>query len=87
MCMPSRADLFGIAYLEAWAYGKPVIGAQIGGIGDIISHNVDGLLVPFGARASLADALAELLASPTPPHPRRARPRQSDQPQHLGPRL
>ncbi len=64
LCMPSRADSFGIAYLEAWAYGKPVLGAQIGGIGDIISHGEDGLLVPFGAPGALAAALAELLDSP-----------------------
>ena len=65
LCMPSRADSFGIAYLEAWAYGKPVIGAQIGGMGDIISHGEDGLLVPFGAPGALAAALAELLDNPT----------------------
>ena len=64
LCMPSRADSFGIAYLEAWAYGKPVIGAQIAGIGDIIAHGEDGLLVPFGAPGALAEALAALLDNP-----------------------
>lgn len=64
LCMPSRADSFGIAYLEAWAYGKPVIGARVGGIQDIITHMEDGLLVPFGAPGALADALTWLLADP-----------------------
>ncbi|MCW5850194.1 MAG: glycosyltransferase family 4 protein [Anaerolineae bacterium] len=64
LCMPSRADSFGIAYLEAWAYGKPVIGAHIAGIGDIIAHGEDGLLVPFGAPSALAEALADLLDNP-----------------------
>ncbi len=62
MCLPSRADSFGIAYLEAWAYGKPVIGARVAGIADVIADGEDGLLVPFGAPDALADALARLLA-------------------------
>ncbi len=28
LVMPSRTDSFGIVYLEAWLYGKPVIGAR-----------------------------------------------------------
>lgn len=64
MVMPSRADSFGIAYLEAWAYGRPVIGARIGGISDIIDDGGDGLLVPFGDSAVLAVALTALLDDP-----------------------
>ena len=62
MCLPSRADSFGIAYLEAWMYGKPVVGARVAGIADVIADGEDGLLVPFGAPEALADALARLLA-------------------------
>lgn len=61
LVMPSRADSFGIAYLEAWAYGRPVIGARIGGIQDVIQDGEDGLLVAFGDSAALAWALAALL--------------------------
>lgn len=64
LAMPSRADSFGIAYLEAWAYGRPVIGARIGGIQDVIDDGQDGLLVAFGDSAGLASALAALLADP-----------------------
>jgi len=45
--MPSRSDAFGIAYLEAWASGKPVIGANIGATPEVINDNKDGLLVKF----------------------------------------
>jgi glycosyltransferase involved in cell wall biosynthesis len=62
--MPSRTDSFGIAYLEAWLYGKPVIGAQTWGVMDVIQDGVDGLLVPFGDVDRLATALAELLDDP-----------------------
>ncbi len=59
--MPSRVDAFGIVFLEAWAYGIPVIGAAAGGIPGVIEHNVDGLLVPFGDVDKLADSIADLL--------------------------
>lgn len=64
LAMPSRADSFGIAYLEAWAYRKPVIGARIAGIADVITDGEDGRLVPFGEPGLLAAALAHLLDNP-----------------------
>ena len=62
--MPSRVDSFGIVYLEAWAYGVPVIGCYAGGVPDVISDGRDGLLVDFGDQASLATAIEKLLANP-----------------------
>lgn len=62
--MPSRVDSFGIVYLEAWLYGKPVIGAQTWGVNDVITHGADGLLVPFGDTPALATGIATLLDDP-----------------------
>jgi glycogen synthase len=59
--MPSRSDTFGIVFLEAWAYGVPVIGADAGGIPDVVAHGDDGLLVPFGDRQALAGSIECLL--------------------------
>lgn len=59
--MPSRTDSFGIVFLEAWTYGKPVIGARAGGPQEIIEHEGDGLLVPFGDVEALAREIARLL--------------------------
>lgn len=64
VAMPSRTDSFGIIYLEAWLYHKPVIGARAWGIGDVIADGVDGVLVPFGDVAALTEALARLLDDP-----------------------
>ena len=62
--MPSRIDSFGIAYLEAWANGKPVVGANAWGIGDVITDGEDGMLAPFGDVAVLEAKLRILLDHP-----------------------
>jgi glycosyltransferase involved in cell wall biosynthesis len=59
--MPSRSDAFGIAYLEAWASGKPVIGANIGAIPEVINDKVDGLLVQFDNQSDIAKKVVHLL--------------------------
>ena len=37
-----------MSVLESYAYGKPVIGADIGGIPELIVDGTDGFLVPSG---------------------------------------
>ena len=59
--MPSRSDAFGIAYLEAWAAGKPVIGANIGATPEVIRDNIDGLLVEFDSPKDIAEKVIKLL--------------------------
>ena len=62
--MPSRVETFGIVYLEAWLYDKPVIGAAAGGVPEVIADGTTGYLVPFGDVPMLADRIARLLADP-----------------------
>lgn len=64
LVLPSRVDSFGIVLLEAWAHGKPVIGARAGGIPGVIDDGVDGLLVPWGDASALAGAINVLLTDP-----------------------
>ncbi|MHA1269416.1 MAG: glycosyltransferase family 4 protein [Candidatus Helarchaeota archaeon] len=59
--MPSRSDAYGIAFLEAFACKKPVIGANIGATPEIIQNNVNGLLIPFGSPKELGNAIIKLL--------------------------
>ena len=61
--MPSRSDAFGIAFLEAWAAGKPVIGADIGATSEVIRNQIDGLLVRFNDKDEICKAVLKLLKS------------------------
>ncbi len=64
LVLPSTEESFGIVFLEAWAHGKPVIGANAGAIATLIADDVDGLLFQPENPASLAAAISTLLANP-----------------------
>ena len=59
--MPSRSDAFGISFLEAWATGKPVIGANIGATPEVINDQQDGLLVEFDNHNDISEKVLNLL--------------------------
>ena len=62
--LPSSGEGFGLVYLEAMAYGKPVIGGAHGGALDVVEDGVTGWLVPHGDIERLSRALESLLADP-----------------------
>ncbi len=53
-------EMLGVVQLEAMTFGKPVIASRIGGIVDTVADEVNGLLVPPGDAASLAQAILRL---------------------------
>ena len=59
--MPSHGEGFGVVFLEAMAYGKPVIGGDHGGTPDIIQEGVNGFLVRYGDIDTLAERIIHLL--------------------------
>jgi glycosyltransferase involved in cell wall biosynthesis len=61
-CLPSRAEPFGIAILEAGVYRLPVIASRVGGVPEIISDEETGLLVPPDDQPALTAALRRLLS-------------------------
>jgi glycosyltransferase involved in cell wall biosynthesis len=60
--VPSVLEPFGLIVLQAIAAGRPVIGANAGGIPEIIRDGVTGVLVPPEDPPALADAIDKLLA-------------------------
>ncbi|MBN3824749.1 glycosyltransferase [Burkholderia sp. Ac-20384] len=61
---PSRFESFGLVFLEAMREGKPVIGCAAGGMPEVVSHDISGLLVTPGDSKSLAQAIRTLANSP-----------------------
>ncbi len=59
--LPSRSDSFGIVLLEAWANGAANVGYRAGGVGWVIRHEQDGLLVKCCEVDGLATALVRLV--------------------------
>ncbi|HWG57114.1 MAG TPA: glycosyltransferase family 4 protein [Gaiellaceae bacterium] len=61
LVLPSRSEGLGRVILEAFARGRAVVGTRIGGIPDLVEHDVTGMLVESGDTDALADALAQVL--------------------------
>ncbi len=59
-CMPYAYEGFGIAILEAMAFGLPAIGCQNGAASETIRHGINGFLLSPGDHAGLAPRLASL---------------------------
>jgi glycosyltransferase involved in cell wall biosynthesis len=58
---PSLEEPQGLAILEAYAAGVPVVASRTGGILEMLDHEVDGLLVEPGDDRGLAEAIRRLL--------------------------
>lgn len=59
--MPSRQEGFGIVFLEAMIFGRPVIGGNHGGTPEVIADKVNGYLVDHGDIPTLTDRVKQLL--------------------------
>lgn len=56
---------FGIVYLEAQSFGKPVIGSRTGGVVEAVHDGVTGLLVEPKDTVGIQRAVLRLLSDPT----------------------
>jgi glycosyltransferase involved in cell wall biosynthesis len=59
--LPSRAEAFGIAAVEASAVGLPVIAAHIGGLADIVADGITGYQIEPGNVQQLQSLLYGLM--------------------------
>ena len=63
--LPSHREGLPTVILEAQAAGKPVVGASVTGIVDVVVDGETGLLFPVGDVPALADTLARLIPDKT----------------------
>ncbi len=61
LVLPSRSEPFGIVLIEAFAFGKPVVATQVGGIPEIVCDGLNGLLVPPNNAEALSAAILRVL--------------------------
>jgi glycosyltransferase involved in cell wall biosynthesis len=63
-CLPSWAEGFPNAVMEAMAAERPVVATAVGGCRELLEHGANGLLVPPRAPERLAEALARIFDDP-----------------------
>jgi len=61
---PSGYESFGIAFVEAWAVKKPVIGCWGGAVPWVVDAGRNGLLVEYQNERLLAEAILQLFGNP-----------------------
>ena len=59
-CLPSRFEAFGIAYVEAWSYGLPVVAGDCAAVAELVRDGKDGLLVAHSPEAVIRAILTLL---------------------------
>lgn len=65
LCAPSLGgESFGMVLTEAFAAGTPVVASDITGYKDVVRDGLDGLLVPPGDPAALAEAMRAIALDP-----------------------
>ncbi|HEX6576204.1 MAG TPA: glycosyltransferase family 4 protein [Gemmatimonadaceae bacterium] len=61
---PSRSEGLGTSIIDAMALGVPPVAFAVGGIPEVIEHEVSGILVPAGDVRSMAKWVARLAGDP-----------------------
>jgi glycosyltransferase involved in cell wall biosynthesis len=60
--MPSRTEATPLALLESMNLGKPIVASGVGDIPDIITHGIEGIIVPKEDIGALSNAISRVLS-------------------------
>ncbi len=63
--LASRQEGMPVTLMEATSMGLPIVATSVGGVPQVITDEVEGLIVPPGDPEKLADALQRVAADPT----------------------
>ncbi len=63
--MPSRWEGLGVVAVQAAMMGRPIVGTDTGGLGEVNLHDRTGLVVEPESPESIADSIAALLDNPS----------------------
>ncbi len=63
--LSDNVETFPLSFLEAQACGVPVVGMNIGGVGETLIHGGTGLVVKQGDMRGMVSAVAALLSNPS----------------------
>lgn len=64
LALTSDSEAMPLALLEAMAAGLPVIATEVGGVPELVRHELTGFLVPAGDASALAGRVLALLEDP-----------------------
>jgi glycosyltransferase involved in cell wall biosynthesis len=63
-CLPTRLEPFGIVFVEAMAYGLPLVAPNTGAVPDFLEDSRNGYMVAPGDIPALTKALVALMDDP-----------------------
>ncbi|WP_321472890.1 glycosyltransferase [uncultured Paludibaculum sp.] len=65
VCVPSLREQFGMVAVEAMMCGAPIVASRVGGLRDLVLHDLTGYLVDRANPVAMAAALAQFVRSPS----------------------